>query len=484
MLPSANRASAGADRRHRTGGNGACVDLQLLRSLAPFLWHQGGDGPDRVERGPPSRGRRLTLDPAGSDVVIPSHADRIRARLPGTAWRVLALLGLTTTVGLVGPTPALAVTTDLPPLAAPTAAPGVNSLTVSWTVPSGATGSLKYQVSSQLYTIVCTEIDVTSCLVTAINDATPWQFAVRYRGTAPGSVWSSWSDWSAVVPHVSILIVAGQSNAVGLGAPAVNAAGVNVATAMTAKAFGVVPIAWDQPVDAIPIRMGLTSAGPVPISTPQLRSWGSPAQVGAQYFGPELTTARRLYNHGQQHFVVLKVAVSGSTMVNGTAPPWNAPSGWLYQRLVNDTRHLQAKEAGLGVLATVGAVVFYQGEFDAVPGVAAQYGPALLTFLTDLHQDLGENANTPVVLVKEEMAYAYYAGLLTNQMTLDQWESLNQANDLVRAADDTAATTLPHVSTVESAGLDRISDLVHLSATGQIQLGLLIGSVLLQTGLT
>jgi hypothetical protein len=193
--------------------------------------------------------------------------------------------------------------------------------------------------------------------------------------------------------------------------------------------------------------------------------------------------ARRLYNHGDQNIVVLKVAQSGTTL---TSPPalWTPRTGSLYQRLVNDSHLLEQNEAARGISASVGAVVWYQGEFDATPAAAPHYQAALQQFISDLHPDLGLAVNTPLILVKMEMAYDYYSQLLNGQMDLARWEVWNRANDEVRAADDWASANMPSVYTVDSAGLPRISDTVHLSDLSEMTLGSEIGSKLLAVGTT
>ncbi len=313
----------------------------------------------------------------------------------------------------------------------PTVTPGVESLVVTWSAPLEGTGVESYQVtSSPRATKTCTTTALT-CTFAGIRDATAWRFAVRYE-TASG--WSPFSSYSNVVPHRSLVIVAGQSNAVGLGSVALNH-GINLLTSTATSADRAVKLAWDQPFDANPNPVGLSSSGPVKLSTPQLRSWGAPGQIGAVYFGPELGIARDLYIGGVSDLVVLKVAASGTTLVAAPAP-WAARTGSLYQRLVADTHALMATEAAQGISLTVGGVVWYQGESDTAPGVAPYYLGALQSFLSDLHADLGEGSTTPTVLVKEDMVYGLYEQLVSHVITEQIFTTAEAANQLVRSADD------------------------------------------------
>jgi hypothetical protein len=287
------------------------------------------------------------------------------------------------------------------------------------------------------------------------------------------------------VRHVSIVIVAGQSNAVGLGSPARTSTGLNLITSTATPADRAVKLAWDQPVDAIPAVEGLGAAGPVALNTPQLRAWGSKAQIGAQYFGPEIDAARALYHDGETDIVVLKVAMSGTTLASPSAP-WAARKGALYKLLVKDVATLQAREAALGVSATVGAVVWYQGEFDATPENAPYYPAALKAFVLDLRSDTGASPKTPFVLVKMEMIYQLYAELLGHQISVATWDTYGYDNAVIRASDDWMAKSYPSfISTVDTIGLKRISsDHVHLTAQSELILGTAIGSQLFKMGLT
>jgi|GEM_PF-608612 len=361
----------------------------------------------------------------------------------------------------------------------PTVTPGIETLKVVWSAPSGGVGVVRYQVSSSpRATKSCTTTALT-CTFSGIRDATAWRFAVRYK-TVTG--WSPFSSYSDVVPHRSLVIVAGQSNAVGLGSVALNH-GVNLLTSTATSADRAVKLAWDQPFDANPNPVGLSSSGPVKLSTPQLRSWGAPGQIGATYFGPELGIARDLYIGGVSDLVVLKVAASGTTLVAAPAP-WAARTGTLYQRLVADAHELMATEAAHGISLTVGGVVWYQGESDAAPGVAPYYLGALQDFLGDLHTDLGEGSTTPTVLVKEEMGYSLYEQLVDHVITPQVFEAGEAANQQVRSADDFEALHVGHVATVDTDGLPRVIDEVHLTDHAELSLGYEVGNQLLALGFT
>ena len=156
-------------------------------------------------------------------------------------------------------------------LAAPVVAPGVQTETVSWQAPENPSGTPTYTVTSSPEGRSCVTT-TTSCLMSGINDATPWRYSVTYEIE---SDISELSLRSLRVPTKKIVVVAGQSNAAGIGAVAAVPGWFDYLQ-MTADppADRSVKLAWNQPVDATQIVEGLD--GPLGVlTTPQIRSWGS-----------------------------------------------------------------------------------------------------------------------------------------------------------------------------------------------------------------
>ena len=182
---------------------------------------------------------------------------------------------------------------------APQVRPGVGSLIVSWSPPSGYATASEAEVRSYPADRACTMDGPERCTMSGVDDATPWQFSVR---ELIANSWTAWSARSTTVPHASIAIVAGQSNATGWESTVIDAHGKNVLTESSSPADAVVWIAWDQPNSVIPTKAGLGAAVPVPLLSDQTLSNASwPSLTGKKIFGPEISMARAaLSRRGQE----------------------------------------------------------------------------------------------------------------------------------------------------------------------------------------
>ena len=340
------------------------------------------------------------------------------------------------------------------------ASPGVGSVTVSWTRDAGT--GITYTVSSSPAGAGCTVVDADSCSV-AVTTSTPWRFAVT-AGDAAGT--SAASASTRPVPHRILLVVAGQSNALGATSYAVDpVTGVNyLGHPYTNGADKKDLITWPGWWELAP---PVTASGLVPLDTPQYLNF---VTTPTQIFGPELGLARQIWTDTSQAVTIDKVVYSDSSLVD-----WSpATTGGLFDDMVGIVRQTMATDAAQGQLDTIGGFYWYQGESDAMdPALAADYQSNLTAFVDALRSDLPMAATAPVVLAKESLAEVIsveqYAGICATP----DCASLVAGDDAVRAADDWVAANLPHVLTVDSLGLARTGTDggVHLSNVGELQLG-------------
>ena len=368
-------------------------------------------------------------------------------------------------IGWGGGDSATAQALGVPP--APTVTPGAGSLTASWAPSSGVPPSSAAEVRTYPRSVSCAPSGDYSCRL-RVDDATPWTVSVRER---IGSSWTAWSPRSSPVPHVSIVVVAGQSNATGWESEAIDAAtGKNLLTQSPSPADRAIPISWDQPQTTKPARVGFDDSGPVPLLTPQILDDGqSSGPQGQQIFGPEVTLARGLYSAGVRDAVILKVTKGGTRL--GDNGPWSPPSGALYSTLLTDARDLQTWEASKGRSATIATINWYQGESDSTPVLAPSYQRNLTNLITSMRTDLGAQTTTPFVIVKTSIAAYIDVQQRTGVCSPSQCAALHVADNEVRAADDAVASKLPAVALVDSILLPRIGVLLHLSNHGELLLG-------------
>jgi hypothetical protein len=341
------------------------------------------------------------------------------------------------------------------------ATPGLASIEVTWK--SSVRKGVTFTVTSIPIGKTCSVVAQLRCGV-SVTDSTPWQFHVT---ASIGSTSSAPSTLTAPVRHRILLILAGQSNAMGAESyPVDPTTGVNyLAPPYTNGADSLSTLSWYPWLVAPPKHPGKT--GQVPLDTAQ---WLSP--IGApkvQIFGPEIGWARQVYSDTGQAVSIVKVAAIGSLTVDwNPATPSNDFSVLLYRAISTMT-----DDAKSGQLDTIGAVAWYQGESDAsTPADAAAYRANLTAFVTAFRADLPMDPAVPVVLVKESMAG--YLGFVQDTggcATSVDCAALQLGDSEVRSADDWVAGNLPHVTAVDTVDLPRTGVLVHLSNLGDLAVG-------------
>ena len=261
------------------------------------------------------------------------------------------------------------------------------------------------------------------------------------------------------VPHLTLLVVAGQSNAIGSQSYVVDPSTHRdvFAGSGASPADEHVLLTWDE--------SGVTEEhlSPVALGTPQ-----DPPGTQSPIFGPEVGLARSLYAAGRRHLLVVKVCFSGTSL----AVDWRV-SGDLFARLVSSVRAAQRWASANGWSASVGAVYWVQGETDAEHGdMASTYGANLLRFISSARADLGLNRRTPFVIgridISEYVAYKRAHHLCTPSACAQElrW------NAEVRDAQAAVARSVQAVRVVDTEALPRVAgQFLHLSDRAELWLG-------------
>ena len=188
--------------------------------------------------------------------------------------------------------------------------------------------------------------------------------------------------------QVELLIVAGQSNAVGYDAKPSelpkNDADRNV-------------LFWWRCGDPPPDTHDSSSGGkwthlqPQPLGNPKRprknRQYGNFAQKEGG-FGPEIGLARAIYATEKKRLAVIKVAFSGT----GVHRDWNhadkGDGGACYRTLVSEVRKAMASAGKRGIELRPRALAWVQGESDANANDAPQYARRLRDMIAALRRDL------------------------------------------------------------------------------------------------
>ena len=219
-----------------------------------------------------------------------------------------------------------------------------------------------------------------------------------------------------------LILVAGQSNAVGFDARA---------SELPADAADRDVFFWWRTGDPPPDGHDVTSGGkwthlqpqpkgtPMPTKTPEEKK-ASPRQYGnfAQQeggFGPEIGLARELRAREGRPLAILKAAFSGTAVAQDWNPDDPGSGGACYRALVEETRSAIAAARAQNIEMRLRALVWVQGESDATAALAPLYSRNLAHMLACLRRDLatpdlialigvntrfgnGKNPHMPVVI--------------------------------------------------------------------------------------
>lgn len=196
-----------------------------------------------------------------------------------------------------------------------------------------------------------------------------------------------------------LIVVAGQSNAVGFDA---------IATELPEDpADETVLFRWrcgDPPPDDHDSRgtNGWTTLSPQPLGEPLSKSSAAAMNpphpdASRQYgnfarpeggFGPEIGMARALAAKEFRPLAILKVAFSGTSVAKDWGPALTEPQGACYRALLAEFQAAAATAREMGVSLRPRALVWVQGESDASAEAAPKYEGNLAAMLGQLRKDL------------------------------------------------------------------------------------------------
>jgi lysophospholipase L1-like esterase len=187
---------------------------------------------------------------------------------------------------------------------------------------------------------------------------------------------------------VDLLIVAGQSNAVGYDAKP---------TELPADDVDQQILFWWRCGDPPPDQHDSTCGGqwarlqPQPLGAPKKpregRQYGNFAQPEGG-FGPEIGLARTIAAKGNTRLAVVKAAFSGTALKRDWNPADPGEGGSCYRSLIEETRAAIAAAKQDGVQLRPRAFVWVQGESDANAEHAPHYADNLGAMLAALRRDI------------------------------------------------------------------------------------------------
>jgi len=266
--------------------------------------------------------------------------------------------------------------------------------------------------------------------------------------------------WLAADETRGLILVAGQSNAVGFDA---------YASQLPSDPADAKVLFWWRCGDPPPDEHDSTGAEwtslrPQPQGKPLSKKSAAAAtpphpDAARQYgnfsraeggFGPEIGFARTLVGRESSPLSILKVAFSGTSV----AKDWN-PAGACYRALVAELKSARDAAEIQGLTLRPRALVWVQGEGDANAEAAPRYQAALGAMLTKLRADL--DAPDLVLLL----------GVNTRL-----GDGKNPHMPAIIAAQEALAETMPRCAYVDTAGAETLPPShTHFTAAGTIEIG-------------
>jgi hypothetical protein len=351
---------------------------------------------------------------------------------------------------------ATARTTTAPSFVVSKGFSGVGAVQLKWT-PLGP--GWKYTVSSEVAGDGCPTTSQTFCLATVSKPPTEL-LTITARSALGVTVVRT-----LMISVRLIVIIAGQSNAQGHSSFALdqytetnfliqpNSASADRATSLTWLPWNVLP----QPA---------SQSGMVPLNTPQLLNDGS-SFSGQAIFGPELGLGRKFFAKTGFGLTIVKAAFGGTSLAADWAVTAN---NRLVPPLIARVKKILAADAITGKVDLFGGFVWFQGEADALNAkYAAQYQANLGTFVDELRSQLHFSTTTPTVILEESLAQ--FIAVRSSAGQCDQCSQLRVNDDLVRSADEAFVAAHANSCLLDSKGLARTSNGVHLLNMAETALG-------------
>lgn len=334
---------------------------------------------------------------------------------------------------------------------APRVVPDVGAVRVSWKAVEGA---LTYSVETGRQGNLCVTTSL-SCRI-PLRSADPVRFRLRTETRTSVTV----SGWSyTVTPHL-LVVVAGQSNALGQESyvidpsTRINYFGSPFRTAADRTSRIVWLPWWTQ-------RSATTAWQPLTSSQYLLSDIGRTSPI----FGPEIGLARQIWTDTRTPIWIIKGAYPNTSL----AVEWS-PSGGLYRSLIASVTSRMQADARSGTVDVLGAVYWFQGENDALAsGSAAAYGTNLNQLLDNFTRDLPFMNGPNFVIAKPSIAA--WVGYRERTTWCFDCSQLRTSDAVVRQAIDNTAATRHDCTVVDTIDLDRVTLQIHLSNRAELELG-------------
>lgn len=247
---------------------------------------------------------------------------------------------------------------------------------------------------------------------------------------------------------IDLLIVAGQSNAVGFDA--------NPADLPQDDADGHILFWWrcgDPPPDEhdSSSERKWTALQPQPLGNPITprsgRQYGNYAQPEGG-FGPEMSLARTLYAAERRPLAVLKVAFSGTSMKTDWDPHGTGVEGACYRALLTEFRAAQKSAATGGWDLKPRAFIWVQGESDANEMDAPKYADGLGGMISQLRKDVAVADLPALIAVNTRFSKGANPHVAT---IVKQQQLLARRHSLIHYV-DTSSATIANYAHYDAAG--------------------------------
>ena len=281
-----------------------------------------------------------------------------------------------------------------------------------------------------------------------------------------GSSWAAEAD-----KNIDLLIVAGQSNAVGFDTDPTKLDSDELDASIRFR-FRIGDPPPDQH-DSISPRDKWSVLSAQPLGQPGPKS--EPRQYGnfsnpSGGFGPEVSFARKIKrrdlqaNGMERELAVVKVAFSGTSVADDWDPMGEEKRGACYRALVEEVRSAQSLIAAEGKTVNFRGLVWVQGESDANENDAPKYAERLKAMFETLRRDI--NAERLPILVSVNVHFH---------------EGKNKFMPDIIAAQKRVGHELNDCRYVDTSGAG-LANPVHFNTEGTIEVGKRFASALLAIG--
>ena len=191
------------------------------------------------------------------------------------------------------------------------------------------------------------------------------------------------------------------------------------------------------------------------------RQYGNFAQADGG-FGPEIGLARTLRQKSDRRIAIVKAAFSGTGMRTDWNPDDPGDGGACYRALVAETKSALAAAESDGIELKIRAFAWVQGESDANPRDAENYAAALAKMLASLRKDLAAPDLIAMLAVNTRFGGGNNAYL----------PKIIESQQAVAAADDRCV----YVDTSAAS----IANNVHFDAAGTLAVGRMFADALIE----